>query len=69
MSEMPSSKDWSAITIIVLAAFTAFLTAWNAFNGNDATQNDRLGRIERVLCATDDLSRIRACRMAGVNPT
>ena len=69
MNEMPSGKDWSAIALVILAAFTAFITAWNAFNGNDATQNDRLGRIERVLCATDDVARIKACRMAGVNPT
>lgn len=69
MSATPSSRDWGAIAVIILATFNGFLTAWNAFNGNDATQNDRLGRIERVLCATDDLARIRACRMAGVNPT
>jgi hypothetical protein len=69
MSETPSGKDWSAIALVILAAFTAFITAWNAFNGNDATQNDRLGRIERVLCATDEEARNDACRVEGVKPT
>jgi hypothetical protein len=40
---------------------------------NDAAEravlNERLGRIERVLCATDEVARIDACRVAGVKPT
>ena len=69
MSEMPSSPNWGSIALVLLAGFTAFVTAWQAFNGNDVKQNERLSNIERVLCATDDVARRRACRMAGIAPT
>lgn len=57
----PTSRDWPAIAVTLLAAFTAFVTAWSAFNDNDAMQDARLARIEFVLCATDDLARAHAC--------
>ena len=57
----PTSRDWPAIAVTLLAAFTAFMTAWSAFNDNDAKQDARLARIEFVLCATDDLARAHAC--------
>lgn len=57
----PTSRDWPAIAITLLAAFTAFTTAWQAFNDNDAKQDKRLSRIEFVLCATDDIARATAC--------
>lgn len=70
MSEMQNSApNWATIAVVLLASFTAFVTAWQAFNGNDVQQNARLANIERVLCATDDKVRRDACRMAGVTPS
>lgn len=69
MSETPTSTSWAGIAVVLLASFTAFITAWQALNGNDAQQNARLANIERVLCATDDKVRRDACRMAGVRPS
>jgi hypothetical protein len=67
MNEMPNSApDWAKIAIVLLAGFTAFVTAWQAFNGNDVQQNERLANIERLLCATDEPARVNACRTAGV---
>lgn len=62
----PTSRDWPAIAVTMLAGFTAFVTAWNAFNGNDIKQNERLARIEFVLCATDDKARAVACERMGM---
>lgn len=62
----PTSRDWPAIAVTMLAGFTAFVTAWNAFNGNDVKQNERLARIEYVLCATDDKARSLACERMGI---
>jgi hypothetical protein len=62
----PTSRDWPAIAITLLAAFTAFVTAWQAFAGNDAKQDARLANIERLLCTTDEPARMQACRMSGV---
>ena len=63
----PNSRDWTAIAITLLAGFTAFVTAWHAFNGNDVEQNERLARIEFVLCATGDAARSRACDQLGIS--
>jgi hypothetical protein len=64
----PTNRDWGSISLVIIAGFTAFVTAWNAFNGNDVKQNERLANIERLLCTTDDVARIHACRMSGVKP-
>lgn len=72
MSETPNNVNginWRDFAVIVLAGLTAFITAWNAFNGNDVMQNQRLGNIERVLCTTDEPARKQACWMAGIKPT
>jgi hypothetical protein len=57
----PTSRDWPAIAVTLLAGFTAALTAYNTLNGDNAVQNARLARIEFVLCATDDKARALAC--------
>lgn len=66
MTMKPNSRDWPAIAVTLLAGFTAFVTAWDAFNGNDAMQDKRLSRIEFVLCATDDKARALACERLGM---
>jgi hypothetical protein len=62
----PTSRDWPAIAVTLLAGFTAFLTAWGALNDSDDKQDARLANIERLLCATDEPARIAACRVSGV---
>lgn len=62
----PTSRDWPAIAVTLLAGFTAAMTAYNALNGDNAVQNARLARIEFVLCATDDAARAMACERLNI---
>lgn len=67
MSETLTSANWGGIAVVLLAAFTAFIQAYSAFNGSDAKQNERLGRIERLLCTTSDPVRQYKCNLAGLS--
>lgn len=59
-------RDWVAIAVMLFTAANGFVLAYNAFNNNDARQNERLSRLEFILCATDDPSRKLACERLGV---
>lgn len=67
MSEMPNNPaNWGSIAVVLLAAFTAFIQAWSALNGADARQDQRLSRIESLLCTTTDPERQHACQLVGI---
>lgn len=65
-SPMNSGQSWGGIAVVLLATFTAFIQAYQAFAGGDARQDERLARIERLLCTTEDAARMRECQIAGL---
>lgn len=65
MNEMPTKPNWANLAIVVLAGLTAFLSAWQAFNGNDANQDRKIAALAVVVCLENE-TRAEKCKRLGL---
>lgn len=64
MTSAPGNR-WSEAAIVVLAAFTAFLTAYKSFNDADAKQDAKIDKLAIVICL-DTPQRMERCQRLGL---
>ncbi len=64
MTDTPTSK-WSGAAIVVLSAFTAFMTAYKTFNDADATQDAKIRDLAVVICL-ETPARVARCKSLGL---
>jgi hypothetical protein len=58
-------NKWSEAAVVVLAAITAFLTAYKTFNDSDAVQDAKIDRLAMVVC-TENQVRAARCQQFGL---
>ena len=64
MTGAPVNK-WSEAAVVVLAAITAFLTAYKTFNDADAQQDAKIDKLAVVICL-DTPQRMDRCQRLGL---
>ena len=62
MSEVPGNK-WAQAAVVVLAGFTAFLTAYREFASDDAIQNDKISKLVTVICLENEARAVTCQRL------
>lgn len=64
MTDTTTSK-WSGAAVVVLAALTAFMTAYREFAAPDARQDAAIAALVRLSCYENE-RRERVCRIEGL---
>jgi hypothetical protein len=64
VTDTPATK-WRDSAVVVLAAMTAFMTAYKAFNDTDAAQDAKIDKLAIVICL-DTPSRVERCKHLGL---
>jgi hypothetical protein len=69
MTDTPTSSSkpdkWSNAAVLVLAALTAFMTAYREFGAPDAKQDAAIAALVRLSCYEND-RRERLCKIEGL---
>lgn len=62
MTDTPTSK-WSGAAVVVLAALTAFMTAYREFAAPDARQDAAIKALTEMVCIENEARAVRCERM------
>jgi hypothetical protein len=65
MTHPPTNKKWSEAAVFVLAALTAFMTAYREFGAPDARQDRDIGALVDIVCLENE-RRAVMCQRKGL---